>query len=355
MECMKTLYIIGAGSSKNYDQCNSPVPKLEVPLNNDFFKMAKKVIDYYDLSHMYSPITGLDHFIRNINRLLGYSGSQYDTSSFLDDRLSLEEIMVHFYLEYEILNKDTFLSMNPRTRTLNDLLAYALAESLSGEPCRKHRRLAKRMSSNDVIWNFNYDILLDNALRAEAKFIDSGYKMMFDYTYVDGTWKKPDYKESLITMLKLHGSLNWLKCNSCGSKLLLSRSKDVPALWTGLRELNLECPRCNSTKHTGLERYIIPPGIKVFSDKEILYLWKTASKISNIENIISVGYSFSDFDTQVKMLLRVMNEHSSFSSNIPITIVTHSLDSYKAIEKRVKNIFPKSQTEYMEASNFFSS
>jgi len=61
---MNTLFILGAGSSNNYDQGVSPVPDLEVPINRDFFVNAKKIIDYYNLSHMLGPIGGLDHFIR---------------------------------------------------------------------------------------------------------------------------------------------------------------------------------------------------------------------------------------------------------------------------------------------------
>jgi len=101
---MVTLYIIGAGCSRNYEQCQSPVPRLQPPVNADFFKMAKKIVDFYDLSHMFGPIPGLDHFTRNLNRLYGYGESEFDTTVFNDDRLTLEGVMTHFHLEYELLH-----------------------------------------------------------------------------------------------------------------------------------------------------------------------------------------------------------------------------------------------------------
>lgn len=351
---MAKLYIIGAGSSKNYEQSRSPVPGLEVPVNNDFFEMAKKVIDHYNLAHMVSPIIGLNHFIGNINRLFGYSNDEYDTSSFLDNRLSLEEIMVHFSLEKDILDDNMIFHQNQRTKTLNELLAYTLAESLSGEICTNHVSFAKKVCYNDIIWNFNYDILMDNALRSIDKFNDFGYKMHFNYAYNGLDWEKTSNNTQSITMLKLHGSLNWLKCNSCGVNLLLRSMKDVPALWKGIKELNIKCPSCNATKYTGLERYIIPPSVKVFSDIAIRHLWKIASNISDIDQIVTVGYSFSDADPQVKMLLRVMCENNAFIDNIPINIVTHNEKSYCAIKKRLKKVFPNSIYSFTEAYRFYT-
>jgi len=351
---MKTLYIIGAGCSRNYEKTSSPVQGLKPPLNNDFFKMAKKIIDHYDMSNLFGPIPGLDHFIRNMNRLFGYGDSEYDTTVFLDDRLSLEEVMTHFSLEYNILNFPRSFNSNPRTNVLNELLAYTLAESLSGEVCEKHRQLARMIVQGDLVLNFNYDILMDNALRDEDKFTDSGYLMRFDYFLDEDKWKRPIYQDSPIKMLKLHGSLNWLKCINCGSILLLGKQKDVPALWTGIKDFKFNCPKCGSSKYDGLERYIIPPGVKVIQDAEMRFLWQSAIKIQPLDRILAIGYSFSDQDPQVKMLLRVMIENNNFISNIPITLVTRNSYSFNDVKERVEKIFRHSNINYIPTNDFFN-
>jgi len=352
---MKTLYILGAGASRNYDQGVSPVPDLKVPLNYDFFENAKKIIDYYKLAHMLGPIGGLDHFIRNINRLYGYGDSEDDTTSFLDTRLSLEEVMVHFSLEHDILGYNyRYSTVNIRNTTLNELLAYTLAESLSGGPCHKHNKLARMMDSTDFVWNFNYDILMDLALLLQGKFSDTGYNVHFDYVYDNGGWDRPSHAPSEIHMLKLHGSLNWLKCDNCNSLLLLRNIKDVPALWTGIKSLDISCPNCDAGKYNGLNRYIVPPSVKIFSDVEIKYLWKLAYRIRDINRIVSIGYSFSENDPQVKMLLREIVRSKSLPTDLPITVVTHTNDSYKRIKKRLKVIFPNAKYNYNSATDFFT-
>lgn len=270
---MVTLYIIGAGCSRNYDQSNSPVPGLKPPLNKDFFKMAKKVIDYYDLNFMYSPILGLDHLVKDINHLCGrYSHTgRYNSKVLNDERLNLENVMNFYHLQELILEQDFqfYFAATRRSSVLNDLLAYTISESIGGPICNKHVRLAKKIQKGDFIWNFNYDFLLDSALYAQNKFADSGYAIRFDYSLVDDKWRKLDDNASPITMLKLHGSLNWLRCTSCGCFLLISCSKEIEKVWKKVRDArsswgdaSIVCPKCDSERNLlPLERIIIPPSL----------------------------------------------------------------------------------------------
>lgn len=356
---MVVLYIIGAGCSKNYDQGVSPVPDLQPPLNRDFFKMAKKIVDFYDLSHMHGPVDGLDHFIGELNRLYEYKDSKYDTTVLSDDRLNLEEVMTHFYLESEILDDsipEVLSASKLRIETLNDLLAYTIAESLQGPVCRKHLRLAEKMQKGDIVWNFNYDLLLDNALYEKKKLTDSGYVMRVDYTFADGKWEKPKDSPSDVILLKLHGSRNWLKCGTYGSMLLLRGMKSVPALWTIVRDLPIEtikCPKCNSVKKMGLRRIIVPPSmVKSFGELQVRYLWKYAYSVSNIDRLIVIGFRFAEQDPEVEMLLRTMVQHNRISSDVPILIVN---PRPKKVKKRFSSIFNRSNIAHESPNSFFES
>ena len=355
---MTVLYIIGAGCSRNYNECSSPVPNLKPPLNEDFFKIAKKIIDFYDLTYMFSPILGLDHFTGNLNRMYGYGDSESDTAVYDDDRLNLEGVMTHFYLEHELLrftqSPFSISTRSHRVDTLNELLAFTITESLRGPICKKHIFLAERMKKGDIIWNFNYDLLMDNALYICKKFTDSGYIMRFDYTLVDDNWERFKDIPSDVTMLKLHGSLNWLTCTTCGCNLLLRYKKSVPEIWTNVRNiLSVQCPKCaHTTKMPGLKRIIIPPSlVKSFGEIEVRYLWKYAFSLNNIDRSIVIGFRFAEQDPEVEMLLRTMFERGKIPSNIPIHIVN---PRPKKVKERFRAIFTKSEITCESPSSFFT-
>lgn len=78
------------------------------------------------------------------------------------------------------------------------------------------------MGPGDVVLSLNYDVLLDNALYDRGKISDSSYSMNFFKTNVEGFWRKPDDNASDVTLLKLHGSSNWMRCGLCGVLLALS-------------------------------------------------------------------------------------------------------------------------------------
>ncbi len=44
-------------------------------------------------------------------------------------------------------------------------------------------KLAGRLNKGDIVWSFNYDVLMDNALRNTGKVTDSGYVFRFDSCY----------------------------------------------------------------------------------------------------------------------------------------------------------------------------
>jgi hypothetical protein len=338
---MGVLYILGAGCSWNYDQCSSPIPELRPPLNSDFFKVAKKIADRYQLEAKFGgPIIGFGHLLRDINSLYGYGRSEEDTTVFNDSRLTLEGVMNHFYLKRQILDEGGPLNVTPdsRTNALNELLAYTLAETLNGPPCRKHAKLASIMKPGDVVWNFNYDLLMDNALYALNKLSDSGYVIRFDYTLTSAGWQETRDTNSDVTVLKLHGSLNWLQCGHCGRNLLLREQKSASAFSSTILGGGLDCPKCDSSSWPNIRRLIVPPaGLKSFLDIDMRYLWRTASsKCKDVERIVVIGCRFSDMDYELDMMLRTMVQDRVLEADLPITIVNPDPD---VVRRKFASIF----------------
>jgi hypothetical protein len=354
---MTVLYILGAGCSRNYDQYDGPISNLSPPLNSDFFQVAKKIIDHYGLAAWLGPIIGLDHLIRNLNRLYGYGDSEEDTTVFDDPRLTLEAVMNYFYLEHQIFwSYDPLGSGNHRMNTLNELLAYVLAETLRGPPCRRHTSLANIMRNGDVVWSFNYDILIDNALFAQNKLSDSGYVMRFDYTFDNGSWERTGDAASKVVLLKLHGSLNWLRCRRCGRNLLLRNAKSVSTPSMDARNPEIRCPKCFKSNESEIEpppqRIIVPPaGLKNYLDTDITYLWRSApSFCTETDRVVVIGYSFSDLDYELDMVLRTMVEQGTLDSEVPITIVNRRPES---VRRKFSSIFPKSHVSEISQLDVF--
>jgi hypothetical protein len=299
------------------------------------------------------------------NHLCGIftSTGQYTTDVLDDDRLRLESVMNFFSLQNSILERDIPLlqtSYQSRMRALNDLLAYTITEALAGPVCNKHLLLAKNMEKGDVVLDFNYDLLLDNALDCEKKLSDSSYSFRFDYVMNDEIWDNMADEKSQIELLKLHGSLNWLRCSSCGRFLLIRSSKKDKSYWEKLRDCHnlsgrsIKCPKCTSRDSDlyGLERIIIPPTLaKSYDMLEIRNLWRHASMLDGIDRIITIGYRFSEQDAAVDMLLRHMLEHGSFENNMPIQVINTNPEE---VNYRLKSIFNGSDITNELPEQFFA-
>lgn len=325
-------YILGAGCSRNYSQGITGVAGLSSPLDGDFFQMAKKVILARGGDYMFYSDLPLEHFLKDLGRMYGYEELPKEPIDLFDDpRLGLESVMTAFSLRREIFERPVYLmgfrapfpSRNlDRLLTLRRLIVITIAEALKGPICGKHLKLAKSMKSGDIVLSFNYDILMENALRSVQKFTDNGYLITFYNVLSGGDWIAADSEKSTIPVVKLHGSLNWLKCSYCDSDLLARYQKVDEAAVTALDTMG--CPKCN-VGTANLARVIIPPLLtKGYDDPTIHYLWLEAERLlHDVEEVVIIGYSLPPTDIATETLLR-----TGFGSRIyklPVTIVnTHN-------------------------------
>jgi hypothetical protein len=315
------LLIIGAGCSRNYSQGTSNIAGLKSPLDNDFFKMAKKVILNSGLeSNLAMLIEGLVH---NLHRLYGYQMFEMkdwintsDASRFLevldDDRLSLEKVMTQLIFENEIFQRlppfDGYYQVEDRTinvdnspKALIELVALTISKALEGPVCSEHVKLANSLSQGDIVLSFNYDLLMDNALRETGKLTDCGYLVPFQRVLDGQEQRKTEDSSSGITMVKLHGSLNWLHCSFCDSNFL-NRSEKISPKYSTLPN---NCPYCGQS-NVYFQRVIVPPLLaKNYSLQPLKYLWSRANRyVARAREIVIIGYSFPPTDFATEALLR---------------------------------------------------
>jgi NAD-dependent SIR2 family protein deacetylase len=313
--------MIGAGCSRNYSQSASAIPGLASPLDQDFFQMAKKVILKGRVeSDLLMMIEGTIH---DLHRLYGYelpdehSGiNAPDAEKFLevldDKRLSLEKVMTELSLEtgiflqlppfYGYRRKSDVLDFADSLAPLIELVAVTISKALEGPPCSKHMKLAQSLKTGDMVISFNYDILMDNALRNSGKLTDCGYLVPFQKASDGQEWKRSEDVPSEVVLLKLHGSMNWLRCSYCGS-YFLTRSEKMGPWYVSLPK---QCPTCRESG-TYLERVIIPPLLtKEYSVQPFNRLWSEASRrLPRMREIVVIGYSFPPTDFATETLLRI--------------------------------------------------
>jgi hypothetical protein len=285
--------------------------------------MAKKVILQGGVDPTLLPM--IDQLIEDLRRLYGYDPPDLNTVSILgneqriirepeyerflevldDKRLSLEKVMTQLSLEKEIfLRLPPFLGYKENGKDgysdllapLVELVAITISKALEGPPCSKHMKLADAMEKGDAVISFNYDILMDNALRNSNRLTDNGYLVPFQRILDNQEWKRPEEKMSDVVLLKLHGSMNWLHCTNCNSYLLMRHEKIGP-WYTSLPKY---CPNCRAPN--SYERVIVPPLLsKNYSVQPIDYLWRQAGEYaSRAREIVILGYSFpyTDFATE---------------------------------------------------------
>lgn len=352
------LLILGAGCSRNYSQGTSNIEGLESPLDSNFFKMAKKVI----LNSRLEPnlAVRIEGMVHNLHRLYGYEPFEVrgwintsDASRFLevldDDRLSLEKVMTQLILENEIFQRmppfDGYYQAENRTidvddspKALIELVALTISKALEGPVCSEHMRLANSLSQGDVVISFNYDILMDNALRETKKFTDCGYLVPFQKVLDRQEQRKSEDAPSDITMLKLHGSLNWLHCSFCDSNFL-NRSEKISTQYATLPS---SCPNCGES-NVYFERVIVPPLVaKDYSIQPLKYLWSRANRyVARAREIVIIGYSFPPTDFATEALLR-----DSFPWNMQRRTRFVIVNNDEKVFERFKKTFSSSVVEW---------
>ena len=194
-----------------------------------------------------------------------------------------------------------------------------LEERLRKAPTNNHWQLIQNIyppPNEPVIISTNYDLIIDTALM----FVSEG-------RYPEG--KLPDYRCSIRTefysseqgyfgtLLKLHGSLNWLYCRSCNrleigasesrKYLKVLRRLVGPSLDESYTSDGKPCPTCGTKLRPLL---IAPTHLKDYRNPHVAQVWHEAERVLRDANrVIFIGYSLPDDDLQVIYLLKRSMAH----------------------------------------------
>jgi len=321
------LIVLGAGATRGADFGSADV-SCEPPLNRDFLTQLQRTTDqkYRRLIH---------EVIADIVTLFG---ANFD--------LTLED----YFTQLEFL--DDALTVGPQSsgsissadlRKMKGRLLHAVSAVLEmstdaalrgdGVGCSRHRILVQNLEAKDVVTSFNYDCVLDHALR---KYGSEKWSATYGYTFqrpsrIEGAsrWDPPTPATSsndTIYLLKLHGSLNW------------QLPDDPKSPDTDHRQPIKLKERLHGQR--GVPYFtIIPPVWNKAASKHPTFktLWTNAERaIRNAEHIAIVGFSFSPTDLPVESLFRVALARRT--SNLRTLVIANQSSSDR---KRAREVFAR--------------
>jgi len=303
---MKTVLIIGAGSTRA-EACTKQCPQRTLPpLDTDFFHLS----NYHKVKE---NIEILSRYIRR-NYSIELSKSPYPR---------MEEIFGMVYSDTRMKpppsgSKEAYVALlgiykrvilettNPLSPTNRGPLAKLLKNTLLKGGCN--------------IITFNQDLLIEKALVGlndirSVWYPNDGYMRNFSMTVptsktVDRFKTGGKLYTSKVGLMKLHGSLNWYT---------LTTSKDkIPSTMTSSKEIKCTThikipPELTYVSSGGYRKnwftwpVIIPPVYEkgAFITDAITPIWNSArDEIKEADEIIVYGYSFPNADQQSKSFFR---------------------------------------------------
>jgi len=186
-------------------------------------------------------------------------------------------------------------------------------------PTNNHWKLVQNIypaPNEPVIISTNYDLIIDTALMfvSDARFPEGKFP---DYRCPIRTEFYRTEQGHFGTLLKLHGSLNWLYCRACHRlEIGASESKRYlkallrlvgPSLQTSYTPGGNPCPTCGTKLRPLL---IAPTHLKDYRNPHIAQVWYEAERVlRDATRVIFIGYSLPDDDLQVVYLLKRSMAH----------------------------------------------
>lgn len=279
----RTLVILGAGATRGASFVDDTSPEPLPPLDLDFFQQIARM----------SPGKSSKS---EAEKLLNFAREEFGSEIGLsmEEFLSEIEYTDRFHREFNVDPGPAVKKHQKALGRFHKVLPELLSETCSRQ-CEYHANLAESLRTKDCVISFNYDCLIDNAIKnntlkrwdpAKSAYGASGG---YGFKPEDGSNHWKDHSsgkrvENTIRLLKLHGSMNWKREGENSISLVedLDKVDDlagsiIPPTW-----------------FKDLERY-------PFKD-----IWKQARKeVRRARIIVVVGYSVPETDLFSRSLFKV--------------------------------------------------
>lgn len=298
----KTVFILGAGATRGaIKHVIHNRKRIKPPLNADFFKVAET----------YAKAQGRNSVdAKRLARLKRVFREEIPVKGLP----TMEEAFSLLYIAKDfpgIYRKGPGKKPAPGNRKeIEDFLylTFDILAQLERHADRQtgYDRLTTKLGSDDAIISLNYDTLLDSALIQRGWNPKNGYRLGGGKRKIEWESNQPNDNTHLagVSLLKLHGSINWFVRGTYAGLSKVFSSK--PVLVSG--------PRRNEIG--GHIRQIVPPIYgKIFEHGHWQKLWTNAfQELCEAELFVLIGCSLIDTDFHLRALISRVVKHRKESS-----------------------------------------
>jgi hypothetical protein len=313
-----TVVVLGAGATRGAEFVARHNPICTPPLNADFFTQLQRIQTQKHQS-------AVDGVLKDVLRIYG-PNYQVTLEQYVTQLESMADMLEILPVASPAFSAEGVDDMRKR---LLVALSAVLEESADvtkntslakKEPCSYHARIADQLKAKDTIITFNYDCVIDDALRRVAGgrwsaqygycFPNPGRVRGFEPWDADDA---PGEHNASINLLKLHGSLNWRPLPTNDSDEI--RLRERPYKQAGDKEFEL----------------VPPENSKRLSDRPVLkHLWGNAERALRRAGVLAlIGFSFTPTDLHVDSLFRLAMTSNKRLKRV--VIVNPSADHRRAI------------------------
>ena len=348
----KYVFIMGAGASKDdnlpiQDEILTKILKQEFAFKN---KEGSHIKEYKKVSNEIKSL------LKNV-----FTGNK------ATDNISLENIFN--VLETAISKNENIgnIQIEKIKQYYDSLLKGIMFATLTDAKLKEHNIFNKKSKSpytmlgkkiyegcknqkeiNLSFITFNYDICLDRVL---LSMYDENEDKSFDVDFgIDlGNYEQEKWfhrpRKRKISLLRPHGSINWVFCKSCGKVFSKISKQGKPLDLIGKK-------KCYNCGLSSVEPYIIhPTNNRIYENKYIMQIWsKVEDLLQEADHWCFIGYSLPEADRFFSYILsKTYNLRKVKINNLPeISVVNPN----RYVNKR-KSILDKLNS-YDYKNNFFN-
>jgi len=275
---LNDLYILGAGTSAH---SGAPLGKQFLGFVESECHQDPRLENLRSFLHQFFPFGSSPksrHLYPKFEELI----------SFIDIAVARGESIDSHYQEREILQL---------RNDLNYLIWKALefVKNFRSEDLHKLFISKCLNRGNAAVISMNYDTLIDYSLEEMGYGVDYGFPFSSEAAPLGCASK---VHSDSVTLIKIHGSLNWLYCPTC-LRIYSYRAGELDRIFSPDPEL---CP----DDGTYLKGIIVPPTyLKNYMNPYLAMSWKAAGNLlKNARRIHFLGSSFSEADMWFKFLVK---------------------------------------------------
>lgn len=367
----KRVIVLGAGASIGHSEGR-------LPGIGDIFKSAKQ--------HHITTAPSSEKILNSKYAVLSKYIAEHFGVSILDSSkaINIEEILTYIEIETE---RDSSGALVGIRRQLKELIREVLvsASQMLNDSEGDYDNFLKKLSADDTVITFNWDLLLDSFLKKELannymaimhnagnhriqyrNFLDSFTVQKKYNLFTDGIEAEQRYRihfpytkwEGRSVYLKLHGSIDWFSCSNSGCRA----HGELFVVEDPMKEYF--CSDC----YEQLYNVLIPPVLnKQLREFPIIRkIWNTAlHEMREAKHLVIWGYSLPPTDFYSSWLLRQARTNITTLTLIDPSVVSKTVRLNNSYINRFAELFRKtipktdirlfeSMSDYVDSQDVYS-